>query len=269
MQAKIQGKNASIGIFDSGFGGLTVMAQVAKLLPHENIIYFGDTGHLPYGSKSPEVVTALSNRIAKFLISKNVKLIIIACNTASAFALKVLQKNYNVPIIGVIAPGAQKAASVTKNGKIGVIGTQGTIKSGSYSKAIKAISKKFNVFETPCPLFVPLAEEGWTKNNITKQIAAIYLKNLINRKIDTLVLGCTHYPLLKNAIKAVTGDNIKLVDSASAAAHIAKQTIRKNKSARKGKYVFYVSDDPKKFAKTGSVFLGKKIKQVTKINLGA
>jgi glutamate racemase len=260
-----------IGIFDSGFGGLTVMNAVRKLLPHENIIYFGDTGHVPYGSKSKEVVTRLSKNIADFLIARKVKIIVIACNTASAFALGTLQKTYTTPVLGVIEPGAAAAVAASVNKKIGVIGTQGTISSASYPKAIAKISKKIGVIQTPCPLFVPIVEEGWTQSAIAKQVAALYLKNLVERKIDTLVLGCTHYPLLKNTIKSVTGKNIKLIDSAAATAIAVKQMLMQknllNKSKARGKYTFFVSDNPKKFAETGSIFFGKKIKKVSKINL--
>lgn len=247
------------------------MNAVRKLLPHENIIYFGDTGHVPYGSKSKEVVTRLSKNIADFLIARKVKIIVIACNTASAFALGTLQKTYTTPVLGVIEPGAAAAVAASVNKKIGVIGTQGTISSASYPKAIAKISKKIGVIQTPCPLFVPIVEEGWTQSAIAKQVAALYLKNLVERKIDTLVLGCTHYPLLKNTIKSVTGKNIKLIDSAAATAIAVKQMLMQknllNKSKARGKYTFFVSDNPKKFAETGSIFFGKKIKKVSKINL--
>ena len=260
----------SIGIFDSGFGGLTVVSAVNKLLPHENILYFGDTAHVPYGSKSKNTVIKFSKEIAAFLLKKNVKLIIVACNTASAFALDCLQKNLTIPVIGVIHPGAKAAAASTKNKKIGVIGTEGTIKSGSYSKTIKKLLRA-SVFEQACPLFVPLVEEGWNNNAITKKIAEIYLSPLAGAGIDTLVLGCTHYPLLKNVIKKIAGKKIKLIDSADATAEEVKNTLTLknlfNKQNKKSKIEFFVSDNPEKFKKIGGNFLKNEIGKVAKIDL--
>lgn len=262
--------NKPIGIFDSGFGGLTVMSEIHKTLPNESLIYFGDTAHVPYGSKSKNTVIKFSKDIAKFLIKKDVKMIVVACNTASAFALNELQKTLKVPVIGVIEPGAKAAVKTSKNKKIGVIGTEGTITSNSYSKAIKKKTKSF-VYEKACPLFVPLVEEGWTNNKVADDIVKHYLKPLLNKNIDTLVLGCTHYPLLKKTLQKNAGKNICLIDSAKATANEVKNILKdKNLIAiknKKAKLSFYVSDNPDKFQKIGSKFFAKKIKNVKKIDL--
>jgi len=260
-----------IGIFDSGLGGLTVMAEVMKTLPHENIIYFGDTAHVPYGSKSKEAVTEYSARIASFLLSKKVKLIVVACNTASAVAVAVLRKKFRVPIIEVILPGAKAAISASRSGRIGVIGTQGTIRSSSYSRAIKRLDNKARVFAKACPLFVPLVEEGWLDHKVTKIVAREYIEPLLKNNIDTLVLGCTHYPLIKKVIQAAAGKGIKLIDSAQVAALEVRGTLSglgaANVSGRTGRYEYYVSDIPQKFTDVACRFLGRSIKPVRKVNL--
>ncbi|MCL1901840.1 MAG: glutamate racemase [Endomicrobia bacterium] len=259
-----------IGIFDSGFGGLTVMSAIYKKFPNENLIYFGDTAHVPYGSKSKDTVIKFSKDIAAFLLKNDVKLIVVACNTASAFALPALQKSVSVPVIGVIEPGAESAAASTKTNKIGIIGTEGTINSRSYAKAIKKISKAY-VFEQACPLFVPLVEEGWTDNKITSETADVYMAPLIAKKIDTLVLGCTHYPLLKTVLRKTAGDKITLIDSADAITMKVGTLLAKNgfanDSKKKGSVSFYVSDNPEKFKKIGAKFFSGKINKVKKIDL--
>ncbi|MCL2390750.1 MAG: glutamate racemase [Endomicrobia bacterium] len=272
MQEKIKNKplrNKPIGIFDSGLGGLTVMSEINKTLPDESIIYFGDTARVPYGSKSKNAVINFSKEISGFLVKNGVKMIVIACNTASAFALYELKKNLDIPVIGVIEPGAEIAVSATKNKKIGIIGTEGTVKSESYVKAIKKISNS-SVYQQSCPLFVPLVEEGWTKNELTDSIVKYYLKPLLSKNIDTLVLGCTHYPLLKNAIQKNTGKNIVLIDSAKATAQKVKNIlINRNMLADKNnskKLSFYVSDNPEKFKRIGSRFFSGKISRVKKEN---
>ena len=245
------------------------MSEINKCLPKENLIYFGDTAHVPYGSKSKDAVIKFSKDIADFLVKKNVKLIVIACNTASAFALKYLQKTLKIPVIGVIEPGAKAAILASKNKNIGVIGTEGTVKSNSYLKAIKEKANA-QISQQACPLFVPLVEEGWTNNKITSDIVATYLKPLLNKKIDTLVLGCTHYPLLKPVLQKYAGKNITLIDSAKATANEVKNILEaKNiKSAgKKANLSFFVSDSPEKFKFIGSKFFGKKIKSVKKIEL--
>ena len=266
--------NKPIGIFDSGFGGLTVMSAIRKELPNENLIYFGDTARVPYGSKSKSTVLNFSKEIAGFLVKNGVKMIVIACNTASVFSLSELKKNLDIPVIGVIEPGAETAVSATKNKKIGIIGTEGTIKSGSYVKAIKKISKA-SVYQQACPLFVPLVEEGWIKNKLTNAAVQYYLKPLLEKNIDALVLGCTHYPLLKDIIQKHAGKNIILIDSAKATAQKVKDVLIKhnmlaNKNNSKklsSKLSFYVSDNPEKFKKIGMKFFNGKINKVKKINL--
>ena len=263
--------NRPIGIFDSGFGGLTVMSAISKCLANEDLIYFGDTAHVPYGSKSKDAVIGFSKGIAAFLVKKNVKLIVVACNTASAFALTRLQKSLKIPIIGVIEPGAKAAVAASKNKNIGVIGTEGTIKSDSYFKAIKKISKA-KVSQQACPLFVPLVEEGWINDAITQDTVKRYLKSLLNKNknIDALVLGCTHYPLLKNVLQKHAGKKIILIDSAKATANEVK-TILESKNIKaakkKAKISFFVSDNPKKFKLIGKKFFSKKISSVKKIDL--
>ncbi len=260
-----------IGIFDSGFGGLTVLSRVAKLLPNEDIIYFGDTAHVPYGSKSKEVVTIFSVAIAKFLSEKKVKLIVVACNTASAFALSHLQKKFKVPVLGVIFPGAKDALKSSKRKRIAVIGTEGTIKSSSYTKAIISLNNQAVVYAKACPLFVPLVEEGWINHSVTKEVAKEYLTPLVNKGIDTLVLGCTHYPLIKKVIKNVISRNITLIDSAEATAKDVLNILKKLKLQEKGKsagrHSFYVSDSPEKFKFYAKRFLGYNINNVKKITL--
>lgn len=251
--------NRPIGIFDSGLGGLTVMAAIKKYLPKENIIYFGDTARVPYGSKSKEAVTNFSREIVDFLISKNVKMIIVACNTASAFALQDLKKKVKIPIIGVIEPGV-RAALKKSDGRIGVIGTEGTINSSSYTKAINKFGKKIKVYTKACPLFVPLVEEGWVNHSITSQVIKEYLQSLKKKGVDTIVLGCTHYPILKNAIKKIMGSRVHVIDSATAVAAETAQILNKNnisnKKQNRGKQMFFVSDMPNKFKILAKRFLG-------------
>ncbi|MDR2772088.1 MAG: glutamate racemase [Elusimicrobiota bacterium] len=268
---KIEGfDDRPIGIFDSGFGGLTVMAAVNKMLPNESLIYFGDTAHLPYGSKSKEAITKFSTNIADFLVSKGIKALVVACNTASAFALPAIKKNLQIPVVGVIEPGAKEACKQTISNRIGVIGTEGTISSNSYKKAVRKFSKAI-VFGKPCPLFVPLVEEGWTKTQIALDAAKIYLDPLIKRQIDALILGCTHYPLLKSAISKTVGPRIKLVDSANAVACEVTKILNKGSlnasKGKKGTLSFYASDNPKKFQRLGGEFFGKKLPRVKKIIL--
>ncbi|MDR0823364.1 MAG: glutamate racemase [Endomicrobium sp.] len=263
--------NNPIGLFDSGFGGLTVMSAVNKALPYENLIYFGDSAHVPYGSKSQETVIRFSKNIAAFLVSKKIKMLIIACNTATAHALPTIKKMLKIPVIGVIEPGSKAAIAATITNKIGVIGTQGTIESNSYKKAINKISKSASVYQQACPLFVPIVEEGWTNTKIANETAQIYLNPLIDKKIDSLVLGCTHYPLLKSALIKVIGKNIKLVDSANAVSCEVKRVLNErnlfsNKN-RPAVLTFYTSDNPKKFQKLGSIFFEQKIPKVKKVIL--
>jgi glutamate racemase len=262
--------NNPIGIFDSGFGGLTVMSAINKVLPYENFIYFGDTAHVPYGTKSPNAIIKFSKDITSFLIKNNVKLIVVACNTASALALPVLEKTLKIPVIGVIAPGARAAVDMSKNLRIGIIGTEGTIESKSYPKAIKKLVKA-KIYQQVCPLFVPLVEEGLTDGEITDSIVKKYIKPLLAKNIDTLVLGCTHYPLLRKTLEKNLDKNIVLVDSAKSTALEVKRILEQKfllASNRGKKYLkFYVSDNPEKFKKIGRRFFSKNIDNVKKIDL--
>jgi glutamate racemase len=260
-----------IGVFDSGVGGLTVVRALNKLLPEESVVYFGDTARVPYGSKSPETVIRFSMEDAEFLIGKGVKLLVVACNTASSVSLPALREFAEVPVTGVIIPGAKAAAEVTESGAVGVIGTLGTISSGAYQKALKSYDSVTRVIAQPTPLLVPLVEEGWLDHRITEIVLREYTAPLVSECIDTLVLGCTHYPLLKNALSKVLGEGIQLVDSAeSTAVEVASilndRNIRSNQIH--GENSFYVSDIPLKFQEIAQRFLGKAVPLVTHIEVG-
>lgn len=260
-----------IGVFDSGIGGLTVVKHLSTVLPNEHIVYFGDTARVPYGSKSNSTVIEYSIQNTNFLLHKNVKVVVVACNTASSVAILALQKKFNIPVIGVIFPGAQMAVNETKNGKIGVIGTRATINNKAYSKAIKKIKKDVEVIEKACPLFVPLAEEGWTHHQATYEIAEEYLKELRVKEIDTLVLGCTHYPILADVIQEVIGNNVKLIDSGVATAEVVKNEIHMLKLETNHKdhpnLDVFVSDIPTKFQEVAELFLGRNINKAIKVDL--
>ncbi|MBN1634435.1 MAG: glutamate racemase [Ignavibacteria bacterium] len=264
-------RSRPIGIFDSGIGGLTVAKAVFNLLPNEDVIYLGDTARLPYGTKSKETVILYSIECMKFLLSKKVKMVVVACNTASSVAVNFLSKITKVPVIGVISPGSKTAVKSTNNKKVGVIGTYGTIKSKSYNKEIRKYSKDVIIFSQPCSLFVQLAEDGWTENRITYLTASEYLKELKKRKIDTLILGCTHYPILKKTISKVIGKNIKLIDSGEETAKEVKIILEErnllSKRKKKGNHRFFVTDFPNNFKSISERFLGKKINNVKKAKL--
>jgi glutamate racemase len=264
-------KEKPIGVFDSGIGGLTVVKRLSSVLPRESIVYFGDTARVPYGSKSNSTVIEYSIQDTNFLLYKNVKAVVVACNTASSIAIPALKNKYTVPVIGVILPGADMAYKETQNGRIGVIGTRATISNSAYSNAIKEIDDKIEVFEKACPLFVPLAEEGWTHHKAAYQIAEEYLKELREKNIDTLVLGCTHYPLLADVIQEVIGSNVKLIDSGIATAEVVRNEISRigleTNSAVPGNLDLYVSDVPTKFKEVAELFLGRTINDVVKVDL--
>jgi glutamate racemase len=264
-------KEKPIGVFDSGIGGLTVVKHLSAALPNEHIVYFGDTARVPYGSKSNSTVIEYSIQDTNFLLHKNVKVVVVACNTASSIAISELQKKFSVPVIGVILPGAQMAVHESKSGRIGVIGTRATINNKAYSKAIKQKNNDIEVFEKACPLFVPLAEEGWTHHQATYEIAEEYLKELRKKGIDTLVLGCTHYPILADIIQEVIGRNVKLIDSGVATAEVVKKEIHKLKLETNHKDYpnldFFVSDIPTKFQEVAELFLGKKVNKAVKVDL--
>lgn len=257
--------SSPIGIFDSGVGGLTVVVEIMKILPQENIIYFGDVARTPYGSKSSDVVRRFAIEITSFLIEQGVKMVVIACNTATAAALSLLQERFDIPIIGVIQPGVKKAV-VNKSKKIGVIGTQATISSGAYANMIKEMDPFIEVMSQPCPLFVPLVEEGWIEHTVTRLVAEEYLVPLRNNGIDTLILGCTHYPFLKNVLQEVMGKKVILVDSSVEVALETKKTLELHRLCQKSNpqidIKFFLSDTSSKFIELGEKFLGRKI-QVT------
>jgi glutamate racemase len=264
-------KKKPIGVFDSGIGGLTVVKRFLSSLPNENIIYFGDTARVPYGSKSNSTVIEYSLQDAGFLISKKVKAIVVACNTASSVAIEEIRKTYSVPVIGMIGPGSKSALRETKNKRVGVIGTRATISNSAYAKRLMAYDSSVEVFEKACPLFVPLAEEGWMNHAATYKIAEEYLAELKEKEIDTLVLGCTHYPILSEVIQKVIGSEVKLIDSGVASVEIAKEVLIENNllsdSKVKGKSEFYVSDIPSKFKEIAELFLGEPVYNVHKIDL--
>ena len=251
---------AAIGIFDSGVGGLTVFARVAELLPYESIIYLGDTARVPYGTKSGETVQRYAAGCARVLVSRNIKMLVVACNTASAHALDSLRRELEVPVIGVIMPGARASVEISRTGRIGVIGTASTIASRAYDDAILDLAPTAQVFSKACPLFVPLAEEGWVDGSVPRQVARVYFEEVLHHDIDTLVLGCTHYPLLKSVIHERVGPRISLVDSAEATSH-AVAAMLDDLGLRRGpesspEYTFLVTDAPETFARVGERFLG-------------
>lgn len=264
-------RNSPIGVFDSGIGGLTVLKEIFRVLPDESTVYLGDTARVPYGIRSPETVMRYSFENTRFLVSKGIKLLVIACNTASSISLTEIKKKMSIPVIGVIEPGANAAVKSTRNEKIGIIGTEATIRSSSYKKAIRAIDSSAEVFGLPCPLFVPLVEEGWTEGKIAVMVAEKYLKGMRNKGIDTLVLGCTHYPLLKGVVSEVMGSDIRLIDSAVETAKRIKEIIKSKGIERKSKArplrEIYVTDSPERFIKVGERFLEQKIKHIEKIVL--
>lgn len=260
-----------IGVFDSGIGGLTVVKELMQILPNESIVYFGDTARVPYGTKSEKTIKEYSIQNTKFLLSKNVKIIVIACNTASAVALSEIQSMTELPVVGVIKPGAEAAVKNTKNKRVAVIGTTATIQSKAYEKEIKLIDPSIEVYGKACPLFVPIVEEGWSNHKIAQLAAEEYLSELKKKSIDTMVLGCTHYPLLKDTIQKVIGEDVILVDSGVETARVVKQILEKenliNQSTLKPNYSFFVSDLPQKFREVGEMFLGRQIENLVKVDL--
>jgi len=264
-------KNAPIGVFDSGIGGLTVVKELIKSLPGEDIIYLGDTARVPYGTKSGRTVIAYSHGNTEFLISKGVKLLVVACNTASSVSLPSLKSEFDIPVIGVIEPGAKKAVSITRTGKIGVIGTPSTINSGAYKRAIEKIDPSVEVISRPCPLFVPLADEGWTEGEIIERIAEQYLTPIKETGIDVLVLGCTHYPLLKNTIQKIMGDEITLVDSAQQTAVQIRDVLTNedllNEKNSQSTREFYLTDVSDTFLSVAGRFLGENIDKIEMVDI--
>ena len=259
-------KKQPIGVFDSGIGGLTILRALHHALPHENLLYFGDSANVPYGGKSKAAVTRLALDVARFLESCGVKLIVVACNTASAQALSALRRQLKVPVLGVIEPGAQAALAATRNRKIAVLGTQGTVESKAYIKAIHKRCPQAHVFQQACPLFVPLAEEGFADKPAAELIAREYLQPVQKSGADTVILGCTHYPILKNLLARILGPRVNLVDSADTLAAAACQFLQdKNLAAPNGKgsVKLYTSDAPEKFTASARKLLGQQTPRAT------
>lgn len=260
--------NRPIGVFDSGIGGLTVLREIWDLLPGEGTVYFGDNGRAPYGTKSKSTVIKYSLQNMKFLEEKDVKIIVIACNTASAHAYKALAENSKVPVIEVVTPGAKAAAKATKNGRIGIIATKGSVNSGVYKDAVERFSAPgTKIWQQACPLFVSLAEEGWWDNDITASVCREYLTPLKEAGVDTLVLGCTHYPLLSNAIQRFMGNEVTLINAGKAVAEVVKSTLDEKGLASDGAEpvrAFFTSDEPELFEDIASPFLGRGLPAGTK-----
>jgi glutamate racemase len=280
---------APIGIFDSGVGGLTVAREVFKLLPQEDVVYFGDVGRYPYGGRSKEIITKFTVQDITFLLEHKVKFIICACNTASSVALDEVKGNYDVEMIGVIEPGAKAAVERSSSGRIGVIGTHATISSNAYARVIHGLDPQMKVFSLACPLFVPLAEEGYIDKEATFLIARDYLQTMHDVRIDTLVLGCTHYPLLKHVISEVMGDKVTLIDSGEETAKVAYERLTQagllkssshdgkipqqavghptNKGGDTAEHKFFVSDVPEKFSQVATRFLGETVEKITRVDI--
>lgn len=274
-------KAAPVGVFDSGVGGLTVTREIMRQLPNENMVYFGDTARVPYGSKSKDNIIRYSRQIIRFLQTKNVKAIVIACNTASALALDVVKEETDIPIMGVIVPGAAAAVRVTRNKKIGVIGTEATIRSQMYSKVMKGMLPGVEVIGKPCPLFVPIVEEGFAKHKIAEEVIDYYLASMKETDIDTMILGCTHYPLLRSKIMKYLGDGISLVNPAYETAMELKKLLTEmdllneeessvegdGQVCANGSYEFYVSDTADKFKQFANSILPYDIRTTQRINI--
>lgn len=263
--------NQAIGVFDSGIGGLTVVRALMERLPFENIIYFGDTARVPYGIKSVETINRYALQITEYLLKKDVKLLIVACNTMAAVAYQAIRDLSPVPVLEVIGAGASNAVSQTRNKTIGVIGTPATINSNAYARAIHLLDRDIRVFSQACPLFVPLVEEGWLEHEATRLAALEYLKPVMAEGIDTLVLGCTHYPLLKPLFQDIVGPKVRLIDSAEAMAEAAAALIGRenlaNASSLPPQYLFCVSDVPYRFQTIGERFLGRTLARVEMVRL--
>ena len=267
-------RNAPVGVFDSGVGGLTVAREIMRQIPEERIVYFGDTARVPYGNKSKDTILRYSRQIIRFLRTREVKAIVIACNTASAYALDTVAAESDIPIIGVINAGARTAVQATRNGKIGVIGTEGTIGSGIYTRVMKQLKPDIQVTGKPCPLFVPLVEEGLLHDSVTDEIASRYLSVLKGKYIDTLVLGCTHYPLLRSTLRRLMGEDVVLVNPAYETAIELKQLLEERGLERDGaeplqgeKYQFFVSDLAEKFTSFATSILPNEVKETRKTDI--
>lgn len=263
--------NNSIGVFDSGLGGLTAVKSILRILPKENIIYFGDTGRLPYGTKTEETIKQYAAGDIRFLLSRNVKMVVIACGTASSVALSDMREMFSIPIVGVVDAACEAVVKATKNGRVGVLGTSATIRSNSYLKGITARNEKIKVYQKACPLFVPLVENGHFNSEVTKLVVKEYLEPIKSEGVDTLVLGCTHYPLLEKAISEYMGGNVKIINVCEELAGSIGTILGEDNLAERaedGSCEYFVSDDEKGFAELGGVFLERKINgKVKKIDI--
>jgi glutamate racemase len=263
-----------IGVFDSGIGGLTAVRELFRQLPHESLLYFGDTARLPYGNKSKDTVTRFSLEIANFLVRQNVKCIVVACNTASSHALDALRARYELPIVDVIVPAAQAAVHASPRGLIGVVGTLATVGSGAYPEAIQRLAPAANVISRACPLFVPLVEEGWLEHRVTRLVAEEYLAELRNAPLESLILGCTHYPLLAPLLGELMGPGVQLIDSGAEAARATAQLLAARGQLAQGaagrgpQHHFFLSDEPRRrsFARVAETFLGRPLPHVTVVD---
>lgn len=263
--------NRPIGVFDSGLGGLTVLKEIMELIPTESVVYFGDNGRAPYGTKSKETVLKYTFQDIRFLLNQDIKMIVIACNTASACSLQTVKNSFDIPVIEVVEPGALTAVRETRNKKVGVIGTSATVSSGVYERAIHRLDGSIQIYPKACPLFVPLAEAGWWENDIAYRIAEEYLIPLKNEGIDTLVMGCTHYPLLQETIRSVMGPEVSLVSSAREVAKVVKDVITENNMSRdkeiKPVYRYYTSDSVELFESLGNSILDTRIQAAEKVDI--
>ncbi|MEK7390345.1 MAG: glutamate racemase [Elusimicrobiota bacterium] len=257
---------APIGVFDSGLGGLTVFRALARRMPEESLIYFGDTAHVPYGSKSPEAIARFSTTVARFLASRGIKLLVVACNTSSAWALPAIRRVVRIPVVGVIDPGARAAMAVSRGERVGVIGTEATIRSNAYPKAIAVISKTARTLSQACPLFVPLVEEGWWDGSVVDAVTRQYMTPLLKGRVDTLILGCTHYPYLKPVLARIMGPSVRLIDSAEETAaeteKILSELSLRAPRGRAGCRKFYASDAPERFKRLSRRMLGREAGRV-------
>ena len=266
-------KGAPVGVFDSGVGGLTVVREIIRQLPNENIVYFGDTARVPYGSKSQKTVIRFSEQIIRFLKTKQVKAIVIACNTASALALEAVRDEFDIPILGVVVPGARAAVKATRNRKIGVVGTDATVRSGVYTKVIQGMDPQIQVIEKACPLFVPLVEEGFKEHEVTREIIEYYLESLRATDIDAMILGCTHYPLLRSRIRAYMGEDIQIVNPAYETALDLKALLEERDMANGdretpgSRYEFYVSDTAEKFRHFANTVMPFDVPETNVVNI--
>lgn len=259
-----------IGVFDSGVGGLTVVKAISQHLPQENMIYFGDTARVPYGVKSVEMIAHYARQITEFLLEKRVKMLVVACNSMAAVANEVIRDLSDVPVLDVISAGALRAVAATRVDRVAVIGTLATINSGAYIKAIQELKPGVEVVSQACPLFVPLVEEGWLEHSVTQQVAQEYLALPLQHNIDSMVLGCTHYPLLKPLLQQVVGDDVQLIDSAETVARQIEDYLQqqqlKNPQSAAGRHEFYVTDVPQRFQAVGERFLGQPLQHVHVVN---